>query len=122
MDTWHLTDDERRDSKRITYRESVKFQFKNPQDFGGCLSADISGHGMRLNLNDFIACNEELLLEVKLATEKIVQCMGRVVWVEKQRFSDRYQAGIEFVDSQALSEVEKDINKLIIEKAENKSG
>jgi len=87
---------ERRQFNRVMLDEPVRYQLKDPAQFGGCISCDIGKGGIRININDFIPLNTELALEVQLSSEQIVDRRGKVVWVEKLRFSDRYQAGIEF--------------------------
>lgn len=89
----------RRKFNRIMLNESVRYQFKDPAQFGGCVSCDVSDGGVRINVNSFIPLNTELTLEVQLPSKEIIEREGKVVWVEKFRFSDRYQAGIEFKET-----------------------
>jgi hypothetical protein len=93
------TIDERRSFPRLRHAEAVQFQFKNPRYFGGCLSCDLSEGGARLRLNDFIPLNTQLILQIRLAAERVVDCVGRVVWVQKERYGDSYQVGLEFSDA-----------------------
>lgn len=95
--------DEKRNFRRFCHTGPVQFQFKDPNRFGGWLSCNLSEGGIRVYLNDFIPLNTELTLQVRLADETIMDCTGRVVWVEKNRFGDNYQAGLEFTDSKAVS-------------------
>ncbi len=87
---------ERRQFSRIRLDEPVRYQLKDPTQFGGCLSCDIGAGGIRISVNDFIPLNTELALQVHLSSKRVVDRKGRVVWVEKFRFADRYQAGVEF--------------------------
>ena len=88
--------EERRIFNRVECRKPVGFRLKDPSIFGGCLSSDISEGGIKVNLNEFVPLDTEFILEVKIATQEIVDCVARVVWIEKLAFMDRYQAGLEF--------------------------
>ncbi len=90
-------EDDRRHYKRIINKEAVRLQFKEPGHFEGCLSCDISEGGVQITMKDFIPLYAELVLYIKLAKAKFVECLGQVVWVNKQRYGEYYQAGIEFV-------------------------
>jgi len=87
---------ERRRFTRKRLDEPVRFEFKDPGRYGGCLSADISQGGIRINFNEFVPLGTDLYLKVQISPEKVVDCVGKVVWVEKHRFLDRYQVGVEF--------------------------
>ena len=89
----------RRKFNRTLLNESVRYQFKDPAQFGGSKACDISDGGIRININSFIPLNTELALEVQLPSKEVIKRVGKVVWVEKFRFSDRYQAGIEFEEN-----------------------
>ena len=101
---------EKRQFDRFGHRGPVEIQFR---DFGepmGTLSGDLSGGGVRVNLNNFIPLNAEMALQVKLADQRIIECTGRVVWIRKNRFNDNYQAGLEFVGDRSVMNIQKIIN------------
>jgi Tfp pilus assembly protein PilZ len=100
-------DDERRQFNRIRRAQPVQFQLKDPSQYGGCLSCDLSQGGIRVQLNDFIPLNTEMTLQIRLSDESVVDCPCRVAWVEKSRFSDRYQAGLEFEGESTLDSQRK---------------
>lgn len=104
---------ERRNFKRIRFDRPVRFQFKDPSCFGGCLSQDISAGGVRVNFNDFVPLWTELTLRIQLAGERIVECKGCVVWVAKLPFMDRYQIGLEFERGDSFWETRKAILQVI---------
>ena len=87
--------------RRMAHCESVGYQFIDPSQFGGCVAQDLSEGGIRIRINDFVPLNTELALKIRLAGEEIVECTGRVVWVEKSRFGESYQAGLDFSDDEA---------------------
>ena len=100
---------ERRSFCRFHCANPVRFQFKDPKRFGGTLSCDLSEGGLRLHMSDFVPLNTEITLQIQLADESIVECPCRVAWVEKNRFSDRYQAGLEFIESGSILDSKKKI-------------
>ena len=102
--------DERRSFHRFHRAQPVWFQLKDPSQFGGSLSCDLSEGGIRVHLRDFIPLNTELTLQIQLADESIVECPCRVAWVEKNRFNDRYQAGLEFVEADSILDSQRKIH------------
>ena len=105
--------DERREFKRASLKEPVRFEFKDPQHFGGCVSGDISAGGIRLRVYDFIPLGTELTLEVQLSSNRMVSCEGQVVWVEKIAFGDDYRIGLKFVNTPALREAQELIQHFV---------
>ena len=93
---------EKRQFRRMLHSQSVKYQFKDPSQFGGCVSRDLSEGGVRVRLSNFVPLNTELTLKIRLADENIVECASRVIWVEKSRFGESYQAGLEFAGDEAI--------------------
>jgi len=93
---------EKRQFRRAFHSGSVQYQFKDPSQFGGCVSKDLSEGGLRVRLNNFVPLNTELTLTVRLVDENIVECVGRVVWVEKSRFGEYYQAGLKFAEDDSI--------------------
>ena len=67
----------------------------------GCYCHKPGHHRKRIRSTDFISLNTELTLKIRLDDENVAHCTGRVIWVEKDRFGEGYQAGLEFtkVDS-----------------------
>jgi c-di-GMP-binding flagellar brake protein YcgR len=88
---------ERRKYKRLTASFPVHFKVKTTNKFGNTLSCDISGGGLRLMLEQFVAPNTDFMLEFNLVDFlQIITAVGRVVWTKKMPHSERYQLGIEF--------------------------
>jgi len=104
----HNTGDKRQ-FRRMVHSEPVQYQFKDPSQFGGCVAKDLSEGGVRIRINDFVPLNTELTLKIRLADENIVECTGRVVWVEKSRFGDSYQAGLMFSGDESVLSNQKKI-------------
>ena len=102
--------DEKRNFHRFDRAQPVRIQFKDPRQFGGSLSCDLSEGGARVHLSDFIPLNTKLTLSIQLVDDRIVECLCRVAWVEKNRFSDRYQAGLEFVEADSILDSQRKIH------------
>lgn len=103
----------RRQYRRIKFSEPVQFQLKDPKYFGGCLSADISEGGIRINLNDFVPLNTEVSLQVQVDKYKVVDCAGQVVWIEKAPYADSYRAGVQFASDKTLVSSQKEIHRIV---------
>ncbi len=103
-------EEEKRNFQRVNRTQPVRFQLKDPSQFGGSLSCDLSEGGIRVHLNDFMPLNTELTLAIQLADESMVECPCRVAWVKKNRFSDRYQAGLEFVEADSMLDSQRKIH------------
>ena len=104
---------DRRRFTRVFFREPVQYHFHESGRFGGCLAGDISEGGIRVNFNDFIPLGKEIRLEIFVTMYRMIECIGRVVWVQKLPFSDRYQAGVEFIDSDSSADVKNSIRQLV---------
>ncbi len=104
---------QRRSTKRVKLKEPVRFQFKNPELYGTCLSCDVSEGGIKMNLNQFIPIKEELDLLIRLKDEKAIDCRAKVVWIERLRYSERYRAGLEFVRTGDYFNSKKEINAIV---------
>ena len=89
---------EKRICPRAHVSEPVHYQFKNPQEFGGCLSADISESGIRLVVPEFIPLESSIVLQVQLPNGRYAEAEARVKWVHKYPHMERYQVGLEFVE------------------------
>lgn len=110
-----ITMEERRLSKRITFKEAVRYELKDPAYFKGCVAYDLSETGVRLRLTEFLPINTEIILNIQLMNGKNVDCMGRIAWVSQIPFMDHYQVGVEFFNPDLLVEPRKKIRQLIQE-------
>lgn len=97
---------ERRAFKRFRFQQPVEFQTKEPSQTIGSLSGDISEGGIRLKLFKFLPINSQITLSVYLDSLQVVECHGRVVWIEEEPASERFEVGIEF-ESTSQSNVSK---------------
>ena len=93
---------EKRKFLRAPFKMAVSYQLKDPQAFGGCLASDIGEGGIKINLDDFVPLGAEMMLQIQLGqnfTFPIINLVGRVVWIARVPDSDRYQLGLEFIDT-----------------------
>jgi len=113
LEDFEANTNERRTLQRIKFVEPVQFQRSGPSSFDGCVAADISEGGIRLNLNDFVPLKTELSMQVHLSDNSVVNCFGMVIWIRKFPFADRYQAGIEFSPGDTIVESKNEIHEYI---------
>jgi len=98
---------EKRKAARAKFSDAINYQFRDTNDFGGCLAYDISEGGIKITFNDFVATNTEMILQMKLRhIPKIIDVSGRVVWAQRIPFSDRYHVGLQFTASDPISQGE----------------
>ena len=102
--------DEKRNFQRVNRAQPVQIQFKDPKKFRSSLSCDLSEGGIRIHSDNFIPLNTELTLSIQLTDEGIVECPCRVAWVRKNRFSDSYQAGLEFIEADSILDSRRKIH------------
>ena len=108
-----FSESERRIFRRIRFKEPVQFQFKDQIEAGGSVSSDLSEGGIRLMLFKFIPLNTELTLQVHLTSQKVLECHGRVVWIEKIQHAEAYQAGLEFRGTDSIFDSKREIQKFL---------
>ena len=104
---------ERRQYNRWSHAWPVRLQWKDPSQFGDCLSCDLNTDGIRVRLNNFVPLDTELTLQIQLADERVVDCLVRVAWVEKDRFGEHYQAGLEFKEGGSTLDSQKKIHAFL---------
>ena len=103
----------RRRHIRVPFSDSVQFQLKKTNRCGGTLALDISEGGIRIHFFEFFPPNTELTVQIPLPPYKVVDCPGRVVWIQKARFADYYFAGIEFFELETAVLARKEIRQFI---------
>ncbi len=96
-------------------RFSTPVQYRNilkPQEpFAGSLSKDLSAGGVRVTTFHFLGKDLRLVLLMYLPSQlKPVRVVGRVAWMQRQRFTESYDCGIQFIevspeDRTAISDV-----------------
>lgn len=104
---------ERRVFRRVEFREAVEIQGRDMGLGQGGLAADLSEGGLRVNLFEFVPLDAELAVYIRISPEQIVEQTGRVVWVKKMPFADRYQLGLEFVAGNTPLESREAIHRFV---------
>ncbi|MFC1514419.1 PilZ domain-containing protein [Candidatus Omnitrophota bacterium] len=90
---------ERRRYIRIPERQKISYKVLPDRKAQGLLTRDISQGGIRFLVHTFIP--PESLLEVRISFEQVLfsfESTVRVVWVERQPHSERYEVGVEFTN------------------------
>lgn len=105
--------EERRLARRITFKDAVRYQLKDPSHFGGTVAYDLSESGLRMRLGEFLPLGTEVTVDIKLRTGRVVECRGQIVWISQIPYSDQYQAGVEFVEPEIILDEKKKIREMV---------
>ena len=106
-------DHDRRQYARVGFDTAVEIVHNDWTEPVGSLAADISEGGMRLKVSEYIQSGAPVTLRALLDNRYVVEFPARVVWVEKNRYDDRYQAGVEFLAADATQFARKKIQEYI---------
>ena len=90
---------ERRRYIRIPDRQKISYKVLPDRKAQGFITRDISQGGIRFFVHTFVP--PESLLEVRITFERFLfsfEAIVRVVWVEKEPHSERYEIGVEFTN------------------------
>ena len=98
---------ERRQYKRVRFQESVYFQAIGTHRVEVAEALDFCEGGMRLNVQNDFPLNTPLGLQVPLASGSVCDCLGRVVWVQRNGIDSTFQIGIKFIKYIKSQEIAK---------------
>jgi len=112
---------ERRVFPRARFSEAVHFEDPHDAIYGGSLSQDVSEGGIRIRINDFLPLGSELMLQIAISAGRVVECVGRVVWIEKIPYGENYQAGVAFDDSAQAGMVRQVFRGIATRRTQNMS-
>jgi len=102
--------EDKRQFDRKDHREPVQFhQADHDESESGSVAKNLSPGGIQIRLNDFVPLGTELTLTIHLADEKIIECVGRVVRIERARYGEYYMAGLEFAEDDSVAMNQKKI-------------
>lgn len=92
---------ERRRFPRL--KVSIPIQFRNVlkpgESFVGALSENLSAAGARMKSFTFLPKEARLVLLLSLPGQlKPIRLIGRVAWMQHQRFREGYDCGIQFLE------------------------
>ena len=113
LDAGEMESAEKRRYRRIPLRQPVQFQSQHSALEGGSLSCDLGEGGVRVDMYDFLPLNTEVTLEIRLAVERVIEYVGRVVWIQKFPFAERYQVGLEFSGDKTFLAAKRQLHDLI---------
>jgi len=88
---------EKRRFSRVKLKSPLHFSIRGRGGFNDTVSEDISTGGICFTNNRYIAPLTNLMLEVRVLS-RVLNPIGRVVWVNPMPHSDRYRLGVEFVE------------------------
>ena len=95
----------RHEEKRANtrFRTSIPVQYRYLTKVNNALTHDLSETGLSFTTNDFIPVNTQVFIAI-LPKEEPLRAGGRVVWIQKVPFGDRYNVGLKFTDLNAYNQ------------------
>jgi hypothetical protein len=112
-DNFMETAEERRIAQRVLFKEAVRYELTDPACFKGCVAYDLSESGVRLRLTEFLPLGTQVVLSIRLKEGKLVECMGRIVWISQIPFMDHFKAGVEFLQPELIQMEKRKIRQFI---------
>jgi hypothetical protein len=96
---------EQRRFPRVAFRRPVRFRPEDDLLFSSNLAKDISQGGLRFNSGTFFPVGRILKLQIKMGQEeRILDVLGKVVWVKYLPSLDMYQLGAEFAGDSSYTQ------------------
>lgn len=88
---------EKRKYSRVNVSFPIECKTLPSRKYSYTVSKDLSLGGVKILANDIIPKDDRLKLSVNLI-KNVLNLTARVAWCSKERLSDRYLAGLEFLD------------------------
>ncbi len=89
--------DERRKYPRYDLSFPIECKRLNISNYFYTVTKDLSLGGARILCNDFLSKDKIFKASLNLV-KQVFNFEAKVAWCNKERFSDRYSAGIEFIN------------------------
>ncbi|MEA3640235.1 MAG: PilZ domain-containing protein [Lamprobacter sp.] len=108
-----MSERERRRQERVRYADPVQVKLieDGHQRPHALLAEDVSESGLALTAPDMVGVGSTILMDFEVATATIIRLIGRVVWVARAGYQERYRLGVEF---EALSaEARAELRRLV---------
>jgi len=105
--------DNKRNAQRVNLSEAVQFESAEHPEGGGSLGFDISEGGLRMRFNEYVSIGTELSLRITLPDQTVINCLGVVMWINKEPLNDAYSAGIRFEATENVIDSKKKIHHYI---------
>ncbi len=94
--------EERRKESRTIISFPVACDFLPRRNYFYTVCKDLSHNGIRIITNNFIPRGGFLKMNLNLI-DKIINLKAKVMWCNKERYADRYQAGLKFIELDNIS-------------------
>lgn len=88
---------EKRVFPRVPCRFALRYQVRGAGHFDNALSEDISVNGISFVNNSFIPVDTHLGFEINVC-QMMLSPVGKVAWVARLPYAQRYRVGIEFIE------------------------
>ena len=95
---------EKRKNPRIDVSFPLECKNLPSRNYFYTVSKDLSLSGTRILINEFIPKDNLLKIHINLI-DKVLDLKAKVVWCNKERVSERYSIGVEFVE---INDADKD--------------
>jgi len=89
--------DEKRKSPRTDISFPVECDLIPDNSYFCTVSKDLSGSGAKIIVENFIPKGNIIKIHLNII-DRVVEIKARVAWCNKERVSDRYTAGVEFLE------------------------
>ncbi|MEE9252764.1 MAG: PilZ domain-containing protein [Thermodesulfobacteriota bacterium] len=80
-----------RKSKRVPFKQRIKFGIQKPEDYGACY--DLSDHGLGIFTEKAVDVGTTLKIEIQLG-DMSIKTEGEVVWTFQDTILGHYRSGI----------------------------
>jgi c-di-GMP-binding flagellar brake protein YcgR len=89
------------DERRKTCRSAISFPVEcgllPEKNYFYTVSKDLSNGGAKIIIDNFIPKGNVIRMYINII-DRVVEMKARVAWCNKERISDRYTAGLEFLE------------------------
>lgn len=88
---------ERRKKERIGIAFPIECSVVTKKNYFYTVTKDLSPEGTKIISSDFLTKGDVLKVNLNLI-DRILDVKAKVAWCNKERYTDRYSAGLEFVE------------------------
>ncbi|MFH1504393.1 MAG: PilZ domain-containing protein [Candidatus Omnitrophota bacterium] len=95
--------DEKRKYPRVNVPFSIACKPLPARSYFHTVCKDLSFGGARIISNDFISTKDFLKVDINLI-DRVINVKAKVAWCSKERISDRYSAGLKFLEMNKIDQ------------------
>ena len=95
--------EKRREAERVKISFPVECSLPSSRNYFYTVSKDLSKGGVKIVSDNFIARGNVIKVNINLI-DQVLTFNGKVAWCNKERVSERYITGLQFVDTPKASE------------------